>query len=479
MKIASNRPTTGPCRVFQIVLCAVSLTLSGAIGAWAQVPAQRLSIDDAVKAALEKDPGVESARWDWLAASSKADAAWLKMFPSLTASAGYQRLSELPDASFGPLVIKSTLDNVSFSANLQYPVFAGFRIREAANLASLTAQNKLIALEMVKRSLVFEVRRAYWEAVRASANVETLKKNLDLVAYNQKLLKDQTALGTVTQADLLAADLRSKQAEMDLADAVSLQKRAWLTLASLTGRNNMAFDLETNETDALEVFTLTTKPEGAIAFDAEAPLDEKKMIEAALARRPETRIGALSVEMAEHSARLAQAPLYPTLSITGNYLLANPNPRVFIQADPPVFTGTWALGVQLSYDLGGLPANLNESLSAGNALAKVQSDAVKTGKTVILDVQTCILNLNRARRDLELVQGMVDQARENLRVTEQRKNAGSASTLDTLTAQLALLRSNFAVTNKEIDLRIAAADLHRALAGDEAAVSGDPVVAGQ
>jgi outer membrane protein len=457
------------------------LLLSGvlAFGAAAGLGAQTatppaLSIDDAVKTALAKDVGVESASWDWLAASSKADAAWMRMFPSLTAGASYQRLSEMDPVHFGPFIISSLPDIWTLSVNMQYPIFAGFRIREAANLASLTAQNKLITLEMVKRSLAFEVRRAYWEAVRASANVEMLKKNLDLVAYNRKLLVDQTSLGTVTQGDLLAADMREKQAEMDLADAISFQKRAFLTLASMVGRNSADFNLGSTDTDALTAFALATRAEGAVTFDPGKKLDEKNLIEAALSRRPETRMSSLGVEMAEHSARLAEAPLYPTLSLTGNYTFADPNQRVAFQTDPTVFTGTWALGVALSYDIGSVPANINESIAANRSLSKARSDSMKTLKSVMLDVQTCILNLNRARNDLDLVKGMVAQATENSRVTAQRKNAGAASNLDQLTADLALLRANFAIANKDIDLRIAAADLQRALAGEETGVTATP-----
>ncbi len=445
------------------------LAVPGAV--WAQP--EPLSIDDAVRTALTEDPRVESASWDWLAASAKAEAAAWRRLPSLSAGASYQRLSELPGSSFSfgasTVTLPAALPDVwTFSLNLQYPVFAGFRISEAAALADLTAQNKAIALEMVKRSLVFEVRRAYWEAVRAAANAQTLRKNLELVAYSQKLMQDQIGLGTVTQADLLNADLRVKQATMDLADAVSLQKRVNLTLASLLGKNSAALSLDPTATDALELFSLTSRPEGQEPLDPGPTPDAKAVIEQALRRRPETRIGQTGILMAEHSARLARAGLYPTLSITGSYLLGDPNPRTPFQTDPTIFTGTWALGVQLSYDLGGLPANINESISADHGLSRARSEAAKARQAVILDVQSCILAYNRARLDLDLVTGMVGQARENVRVMTQRKNAGSANTLDTLTAQLALLRAEFAVTNKEIDRRIAAADLARAAADDPA-----------
>jgi outer membrane protein TolC len=86
---------------------------------------------------------------------------------------------------------------------------------------------------------------------------------------------------------------------------------------------------------------------------------------------------------------------------------------------------------------------------------------------VALDVRTCLLNLERARRDLALTRDMVQQAEETARVVRLRYGAGSANNLDVLGAELALLRANFAVTNRQIDVQIASADLARAAALDE------------
>jgi hypothetical protein len=59
---------------------------------------------------------------------------------------------------------------------------------------------------------------------------------------------------------------------------------------------------------------------------------------------------------------------------------------------------------------------------------------------------------------------MLDQAKENERVMQQRADAGTASANDLLGASLGRLRSEFTITNKQIDMQIAAADLCRAAA---------------
>jgi outer membrane protein TolC len=460
-------------------MCILALICGPASFLWAQgLP---LSLDDAVRFALEKDPSVQSASWDWLAASAKADAAKWGQLPSLSFGAGYQRLSDLPPMSLemanpfyplGPSQINfqfpASLDNVTTLAlNMEYPVFAGFRIQEAVALAQLQAQSRLVGIEIVKRSLVFEVRRAYWEAVRATYNFQTLQKNLELMKSGSQLTAQQVAQGSATRADQLAADMRYNQADIDLGDAASQQARAYLTLASLIGNASIPLELSSQSPDSRPSLILTSRPADPDASDIRPPLVESDLVSKALAGRPETRLSSLSIQIAEHGVKQAQAGLYPTVTLLGNYTFADPNPRVPFQTDPTIFTGTWALGVQLGYDIGGLPANLAECTAQTQALKKTQADAQKQRTTVILDVRTCIISLERTWRDITLTQGNVEQAEENLRVVQQRLSAGTANDLDVLTAQFNLLRANFAVTNRQIDARIASADLARAIALDQ------------
>jgi outer membrane protein len=457
-----------------IVSALVVVLLAGAVPI---CPAQEqtLSIAEAMESALARNPNVESANWDRLAASAKADAAGFRLYPSLSLSASYQHLSTLPSMTvdfpnpFGggtiPLEIPPSLTN-SFvlGLNLQYPIFAGFRLREALSIARLTADGKLASLETLKRSLIFEVRRSYWEALRAGSSVLTLQRNLELARSNYKLIGEQVASGTATQADLLAADARRMQAEIDLGSAVVLKKRAYLLLASQIGWDVADLAVSADPSSMQMPFALSTQPGEALFPGIDGTLDEPGLIDTALARRPETRSSALAAQAAEHGARLAASGLYPTVAIVGNYAFADPNPRVFFQTNPWQFTGTWSLGLQLSYDIGGIPANVKEREAQELGINKSRADASNLRAAIVLDVRTCVLNLTRARTELQLIKEMVAQAEENARVAKQRYDAGTLNELGKLGEDLALLRAQFAVSNKQIDVQIAAADLLRATA---------------
>ena len=121
----------------------------------------------------------------------------------------------------------------------------------------------------------------------------------------------------------------------------------------------------------------------------------------------------------------------------------------------------------VNYDIGGVPAALDDIKAQTLAASKAKSDEVRQRNAVVMDVENCIVNLERAVRDLGSIQSMVAQAQENLRVVQGRVAAGTAKDIDLSSSKFDLLRMNFAVTNKRIDVLIAQADLARATASEE------------
>jgi len=441
-------------RVASVV--ALASALAACLGAQARSLTPRAVVD----AALGGDARIESALLDAGSAEAKAAEAELRKLPSLSLSAGYTRLSDLTShLSLGPLgdMDISSLDNsYSLNASVQYPIFAGFRLKESAELAALQARGKDVAAEMVKRAVVFEAERAYWEAKRTLLEVGTLRESLDLSTQNLERTRTQLSHGTAMNIDLLTAQMQCDQARMDLDAGVSAERRAFWSLASLVDPGA----------------ELAPAPEGQYCLASDAgpvpdgrfpSLEAGELGRIALELRPETRASALAEAAAEVGRKLAEAPLYPTLSISGSYVYADPNSRVYFQSDPWQFTGTWSLSAVVSYDLGGVPANLAERDAQALAARKGVADDRRQRETVLLDVRNTLQAFLQSRRDYALVAGMMDQAKENERVTGEKLAAGTASDLDLLVARLARLKVALAVADKLIDEEIAAADLERAV----------------
>jgi len=434
----------------------------------------QLSLEEALELALKHSPALRSALLDVEASQAKVYASHLRKLPQLGFMASYQRLSEVPPSSvempnpFNPnssITFEfppSLLDHTNFSFNLQFPFFAGFRLSEAARLSELNLQGRLLNLEQTKRTLIFEVRRAYWENLRAQENTRLLFENLSLAQRYYELTRDRQLQGTATQADLLNALNRLKQAELDLSNAFLILKKAFLNFANLIGIDTGDFLAENSR--LLTNLLLSTDPLSFHFDKLPTDLDEKALLALGLSRRPELRQAQLLRETAQHNLSLAQADFYPSLSLIGNITIADPNPRVAFQTESGNFTTTWSIGVQLTYNLGALPSTFFENEAGLKNLAKSETDLERQQDLLTLDIQSCILTVKELKLEVDLLEEMTKSAEENFRIMTERNRQGLITELELNTSRLAYLRARFQAFNSRINLAIAQADLLRATA---------------
>jgi outer membrane protein TolC len=457
--------------------------------------ARSLSVDEAVAAGLAADPGLRAAAMDAKAAGLRATDAKLRMLPSLALSAGYTKLSEEPTfsldvpnppSSTDPDVLRSErwiggilqslgsafdtsiTDSKDIRVDLQYPVFAGFRLREAAEIARLQSLGKGEAEEIARRALTFEIRRAYWESTRAQANVETLGKALELEQVLREEVSGLSAQGMASEAERLGEEAKVDQAEMALDEAGALRDQDFLVLSALVG-DSSASSVET------VVYELASAPGArglpaalepyAAAFSSsgtESGAALRELVEAALARRPELRAADIALEASQAALKAARAELYPTLTLAGALSYADPDPRIFPPQDE--FNLSWSVGARLRYDVGALPGAIERGKAAQADIDKARADLERQRDAAALDVRKCALALKRAFDSLRLTKDMVAQADESLRAARSRFDNGLARRSELLQAETARLRAGLAVDYKAVDLEIAQADLLRAAA---------------
>lgn len=480
--------TIGPRRSRALALSLLILGGAGAASvaaetaASSEAAAKPLTVEQAVAAGLAADPGVLSAALDAQSARARAADARDRMLPSLAVSAGYSQLSNEPTFSFGDLptsalqalapyaqtlnalapVFADLLPNIDQAGDvrvdLQYPIFAGFRIREAAEIAKLQALGKEAAAELTRRALTFEIRRAYWEALRATANVETLRKALELESVVRDEVEGLSAQGMATDAEKLAEDARLDQAKLALDDAQAGKELAFLVLSTLVG------DASASSVAAIE-YSLgsvpgSSQPPGGLADSDLADSRLGELVDKALANRPETRAASVALKASLAAGIASKADLYPSLSVIGSISYADPDPRLFPVQN--LYNLSWSIGARVRYDVGAIPGALERSKAAQADAEKAKADLDRQRNAIVLDLRKCVLALRRARNSLTLTRAMVGQAEEARRAAEAKYENGLARRSEVLQAEMTLLRANLAVESKLIDVEIAQADLVRA-----------------
>lgn len=417
--------------------------------------APALTMEEALSIALSGDPGLRSAELDRRSAEAEAEAASRKGLPSLAASLGYARLSELPAPD------DSLPNEYSFELDLSYPIYDGGRREQSLAMAKLQAGLKGAEGEESRRSLAFELRKGYWEACRAANAASAFEEDLRLAQAGLELVEGQFARGSASEADLLAARTRSEKSADDLDEARTEMESSFMRLASIMGVEPSSLPAE-----------LATKPSAEAAPAWPESLDAASLVSEALERRPESREALIGIEIAKRQAELARAALRPTLTASGSYAYADPSARLQSQTDPSKFTGTWSLGATLSFDLGGLPAGLSGCRARDFSSERASADAEARRRAVALDVGTCVLKLRRSRRALASAETAARRAEDGLRIAEGRLAAGTIRTLELESVRAELRKAKLDAADRLIDDLIASEDLARAVALDERCLDG-------
>jgi outer membrane protein len=426
--------------------CMTLLTLAGVSGIAAQQELRVVTLDQAVRLALQNDPAavaaetvVDGAR----AANRLASAAWL---PSLTTTSYYTNSSnERFDATSGRLVSQSY--NAGLSAG--YDVFTGGR-RVAQQRAARAEFGAAAALE---RAQVFQTtlaaKQIYYEAQAGSELVRTAQQRMARAEQQLQFARTRLEVGSATRSDLLRAELELGNAELSVVDAESALRSSRLRLGRLLGYDE-------------QVQPATTElPARAPAL----PSVEE------LARRAELASPAAVAAQATSLARRADVQAaytgyLPTLRLTGGY--------DFVGIDFPPSQESWSYRLTMSFPLfNNMQREVNVVRArAGERLADARArDAVIGARIAAEDAAR---EVTAAERRVVIADRAVELAREDLRVQEERYQIGNAIILDLQTSQVALAEAEVASVRARQALGTAVAQLEAVLGQSLDALQDNP-----
>ena len=443
-----------PLRRLTVVLVGLCLT-AGAAGA------QRLTLEEAVRRAVEESLPVRSARLQTRGTEIGLRASELERYPNLAfrANGGVQ---------FGLNVDPTTNDAVqqrtgfaSGSVDLGVPIYQGGRLNAAiaqnraqlaADQASVEASEQDVALDVANRYLTSLLRTEDLRAARSQrADAEA---ELD---RTRRLI----AAGTLAPAqEVEAASALSRQASLVVAAENAL------ALAELNLRQLLRFgpDEPLNLIDPSQIdFDAVTLP----------PVQGVELYQAAVSRQPGVRAAELAAEAAEAGERVARAGFYPSVNgfaqldtryssravqPVGDVELEVVEQEVFIDGNPvsvgfqqPVFrTENIPVGQQLQDFFGqavGLSVNV-PIFNNGRTRAAVQRAelAVEQARlttererlTLEIEVEQALQAARAARAEVEAAQRALAAAENAYAAAQRRAELGAGSAFDLTNAQLLL-----------------------------------------
>lgn len=413
-----------------------------------------VTLEQAVQSALQQNPAFRSSQDDGEAARARlkqVQSAWYPRFDfhqdfmrgnnpidvfgwKLT-----QRQFNARDFALNNLNTPTPLDNFQTRFDGQWRLFDSgqtlFHQRSAKKLVTVAD----FQTEQARQDLILEVVRAYYSIGVLQENKTAAENAVKTAEANAQRMETMHTAGTVVDSDLLSArvfvaQMKDRQiraqndlamAEMQLARLMGLPIEQQLELAWAMGEPNAS-------TKTLEEWTQT-----------------------ALAERPALRAAQLQETAADDERKAAKAEFGPTIALFGS------TERDAMTLAGPSGTN-WTAGARLDFNLfagGATKARLAEAAANANK-AKHNVEWFRSGVT--LEVRQAFLDAEAAAQRAEAAHDAADEAKESLRIVQNRYEAGLTTITELLRAQTAQLDARTLYLNALQDWQVSQAQLARA-----------------
>ncbi len=411
-----------------------------------------LSIPEAVRHALRENPQIRSvlARID--AAGQDLISARRSYGPTIGLSYGYEhqgiqswQRTGTPPATSRLETDWSQTDLWTTRLSLNQELFAGYRLLNTAQRASLLRDQIRLQREDVEITLGLAVQQAYLGLIQARQDRSSAERSVRRLE-NQVLVAD--ALHRIQSrpvTDKLQAQTRLLRARGQLESARAGEQRQ---LSTLTGLLALPADAPVRFE---EQFPAVRYPHGL-----------EQSLQTALRCRQDIFLAALAEDIARKNAGITRSGGLPRVTASASYTF---------RSDGPAFSGTnksleppeeYALGVRLAweFDSGATLGAYQRDLATVRSLEADRRNTILEATTQVQNTHTAILE---AATRLELAQEQLATARENYRLSAMSYRTGVGLILDLLSAESDVIDTELAVTEARSSSAQAIAAMYAAL----------------
>ncbi len=327
------------------------------------------------------------------------------------------------------------------------PVYAGGKIIAADKIASLAEDLEKSRYETQYQETIVSVERAYWQIVSIAAKKELADSYAGLLDKMENDISISVAEGIATEADLLSVRVKANEARLLLSKSSNGLAMAKMLLCKQIG---LPLDSDIRLAD-----------EGG--EDVPLPvLSGIRPMEEIFNDRPELKSLGTAVLIYENKVKIARADMLPTVALTANCLVSNPNINNGFRNE---FGGRLAAGVVVNVPIfHGYEAAYKTKKA--RAEAELYRNKLQDSREMVcLEVSKISREQQEALERLEMSKENMKSAEENLRTAMLGFEEGVIEPNLAMAAQTAWLQAHSEYIDAGVALRITAADLQRAQGG--------------
>jgi outer membrane protein, heavy metal efflux system len=360
----------------------------------------RISIDEAIRLALQHNHALQAARTTILQNQAEETTANLRPNPTLSW-----------DSQFFPLFNPSQFSADYLENQAQFDVGIGYtfergkkrqhRLQAARDQTAVTRST----VDDNQRQLIFNTSQQFIAALLAQSTLDLAQQDVDSFQQTVDISNSRFKAGDMSESDLLKIKLQLLQFQSDLSAARLAKIQALAGLRQFLGFESVPDDYDV---------------QGDLDYQpVHAGLQDLKIL--AMQNRPDLRAAQQGVTAARSQEALMEANGKKDLGVSFDYThTAGINSGAFFfNIDLPIFD-----------------RNQGEIARTRYAITQAEETAVEAAQQVNTDVTDAYAALHSNDEIIQLYRGgYVDQAKQSRDITEYAYKRGAASLLDFLDAE--------------------------------------------
>jgi len=412
---------------------------------------QPLTLEESISIALKNSRTLNMAREGAKGASARKREAMTGFLPKLSTSYSYRRLNEEPSFYFpgmAPIppshMVTGTINNFNWFIEARQPVFTGGGIL-ANYQASQIAEDAARMEETAKtQDVIVNVKIAYFNVLRAQRLQNTAFQAVEMLGAHRNVADHFYRVGLIPKNDLLQAEVElanGKQSKIRAQNAVELAK------------SNLNTVLKRPLSSSAEIVDILEYTPFRSSFES--------CLETAMQYRPELKISELKANQAAKMVRAAQSEYFPSVHMIGNYGRFGDTMSVSgTQYQDQENWNVMAVATWNFWEWGKTKFRVDAGKTTEN---QAIDQSKELSDQIALEIKNAYLTLQEAESQIVVSQKVIDQARENFRISEARYKERVARSTEVLDAQTLLTKAESEYANALADFNISSVRLQRAM----------------
>ncbi|MBW2431763.1 MAG: TolC family protein, partial [Deltaproteobacteria bacterium] len=389
----------------------------------AQQAAGGLNLQETIDAALTANLGLKQAEAEVKAAQAAKNARTTEFLPTLSTRYSYIRRDQPTSQSLGVPgagitdVLINPEDEYNFITSFSQPIFTGFALLNQYKIASLGLDAAEIRQKLTRQDIILDAKNAYFSILKTQKLLDVAQITVKQITAQKDVAENMYQVGMSPLNDLLQSQVQLANAKQTL----------------ITAQNNLAIAKS-------QFNTLLIRPVNAPVAIVDI-LDYKSFeydIDYCLAQaaknRLEIQIADLEVQISEKDYKLTQRDYYPTVNLEGNFW----RPGTDWDVDGGEGIGDkefWDIRATATWDFwewGRTTYSVREKLQR---LSQTKYRQEQVQVDIDQEVKQSYLRTKESEQNIVTIEKAIEQAKENLRITEERYKEQVSTITDVLVAQ--------------------------------------------